>query len=287
MRDKPMSWNELRERPEWRDAALLDIRAAAAYDAGHLPGSVSIPLDPDAPEAVFQDRLAAIFLPPRRRPLVVVDDDRQRLSAAIFALKSRDRGPVGAVLLEAGDPLSETGANDRVLWSPPAYLGAHIDLLPPPGAGPVLDLAAGSGRASIWLAQRGYRVTAVDHLPDALVMAERLAADRGVRIETLQRDLSRPGSLPDGPWSVAMAFRFLDRRMLGALPGVLAPGGVVVVRTFRWDPKAEILPKRRHCLEDGELPGLFPAPAWEILHHVEDRDPDGRPAAGITVRYRG
>ncbi|NTV03845.1 hypothetical protein HGA89_02845, partial [bacterium] len=74
--------------------------------------------------------------------------------------------------------------------------------------------------------------------------------------------------------------------VLASFPELLAPGGVAVVRTFRHEAGAARLPKRRYCLEAGELLELFPASRFDILAHVEDRDPDGRPAAGVVARLR-
>ena len=105
-------------------------------------------------------------------------------------------------------------------------------------------------------------------------------------MRTLRRDLTGRGAAPAGPWALALALRFLHRPLLADLPGLLAPGGVAVVRTFRFVPDAARLPKRRYCLEAGELLELFPASRFDILAHVEDCDPDGRPAAGVIARLR-
>ena len=37
--------DELRERQRNGEAILLDVRPAAEYESGHLPGAISIPLD--------------------------------------------------------------------------------------------------------------------------------------------------------------------------------------------------------------------------------------------------
>jgi len=58
----------------------------------------------------------------------------------------------------------------------------------PPGN--VLCLAEGEGRNAVFLAERGYLVTAVDLSAVGLAKAERLAAERGVRIETVVANLA-------------------------------------------------------------------------------------------------
>lgn len=55
--------------------------------------------------------------------------------------------------------------------------------------GEVLCLAEGEGRNAVFLAKQGYRVVAVDQSAVGLQKAERLAIERGVRIETVVADL--------------------------------------------------------------------------------------------------
>ena len=54
----------------------------------------------------------------------------------------------------------------------------------------VLDLGCGGGRDAVWLARRGYAVTAVDRLEDALDLARRLARLHDVSPAFLRRDLA-------------------------------------------------------------------------------------------------
>lgn len=59
-----------------------------------------------------------------------------------------------------------------------------------PAGGRVLCLAEGEGRNAVFLAQQGFRVVAVDQSPVGLAKAERLAVERGVRIDTVVADLA-------------------------------------------------------------------------------------------------
>jgi SAM-dependent methyltransferase len=56
--------------------------------------------------------------------------------------------------------------------------------------GPVLCLAEGEGRNAVYLAARGHEVLAVDLSPVGLEKARKLAAERGVTIETRACDLA-------------------------------------------------------------------------------------------------
>ena len=55
--------------------------------------------------------------------------------------------------------------------------------------GLALDLATGDGRNAIWLASKGWRVTAVDFSTVALERARRSATRAGVEVEWRQEDL--------------------------------------------------------------------------------------------------
>ena len=58
-----------------------------------------------------------------------------------------------------------------------------------PAGGAVLCLGEGEGRNAVFLARRGYRVTALDQSAVGLEKAARLAAANGVEIETVAADL--------------------------------------------------------------------------------------------------
>jgi len=138
----------------------------------------------------------------------------------------------------------------------------------------------------VWLAERGYRVTAVDHQAEALTLGQRLADSRGVTCRFLHRDLRDPERIPPGPWAAVLAFRFLQRSLLARVADLLQPRGVVMVRTYRRVSGAADLPAARYCLEPGELLRLFAADRYDVIVHEEDLDAAGKPAAGIVARSR-
>lgn len=73
----------------------------------------------------------------------------------------------------------ERYAATELVWSagPNQFVAAELAELPP---GRALDLAAGEGRNAIWLAQRGWAVTAADFSQVALDKGRRLAGDTEV-----------------------------------------------------------------------------------------------------------
>ena len=79
-------------------------------------------------------------------------------------------------------------ADSEFLWTvePNRFVAQEVADLPPRRA---LDLACGEGRNAVWLAQRGWQVTAVDFSPMGLRKARQLAAARGVTVEWVLADL--------------------------------------------------------------------------------------------------
>ncbi len=278
--------------PATKCGQVLDCRPTREFEQAHLSGSVSLPAPEESTDSALEAAYPPIFLPARHEPLLIVACDARTAERLAEWLGSRGRERVDtAVLPTAGAPLPVglawvSGPGPDHLWRAPEYLIRHAGLLPPPAAGPVLDLACGSGRACVWLAERGYRVTGVDHEPEALELGGRLAASRDVACRFVQADLRRMRAKLVGPWAAILNFRYLDRSLLAEAPGWLRPGGVLVARTFRDAPGYEGHPHLRHRLRRGELVRAFAAGAFEVLCHEENHDSDGRPAAGIVVRRR-
>ncbi|RSN29532.1 SAM-dependent methyltransferase [Amycolatopsis sp. WAC 01416] len=115
----------------------------------------------------------------------------------------------------------------------------------PLAPGTALDLGCGGGGDALWLAARGWRVTAVD-ISGAAVRALR---ERGGPITALRVDLAE--DFPDGTFDLVSAQYFhtpfaLDRaRVLRAAAGAVNPGGRLVVvdhgsaAPWSWDQDAE------------------------------------------------
>jgi SAM-dependent methyltransferase len=100
-----------------------------------------------------------------------------------------------------------------------------------PGA--ALDVAAGEGRNAVWLAERGWRVTAVDFSPVAVERGRELAALRGVDVDWQVADATAYGPEPGSLDLVLISYLHLPaddlRTVLATARAALRPGGVVVV----------------------------------------------------------
>ena len=94
--------------------------------------------------------------------------------------------------------------------------------------GRALDLGCGSGGNAVWLAGRGWRVTAVDFSAIALEQAKFRAADRRVEVEFIVSDVAayRPNGLYDLITSFYIQLRPEQRaQMLSSAVEALSPGG--------------------------------------------------------------
>lgn len=102
--------------------------------------------------------------------------------------------------------------------------------------GPVLSLGEGEGRNAAYLASLGHHVTAVDQSEVGLAKAQRLAAERGLTIETVPADLESFPIQP-GTWAgIVSIFCHLPRRirvpLYAAAVRGLQPGGIFVLEAY-------------------------------------------------------
>ena len=123
---------------------------------------------------------------------------------------------------------SRYAGSDRV-WSaaPNAWVAATI------GAwftGRALDLGAGEGRHSVWLAALGWQVTAVDFSATGIERGRLGAQDVGVEVDWVVADV-RTWEPPAGVTYdlVLVAYLHLDDDVLARARHWLAPGGALVV----------------------------------------------------------
>ena len=129
---------------------------------------------------------------------------------------------------------NERYAAQPILWAvdPDPFLGGELGDRPP---GRALDLGAGEGRTALWLAQRGWSVTAVDFSDVALDRGRRRVEEAGApgAVEWVCADLvdfDLAGATYD---LVLLLFIHLPadqrRALLRRASAALAPGGMVLV----------------------------------------------------------
>ncbi|MCB1680024.1 MAG: class I SAM-dependent methyltransferase [Halioglobus sp.] len=107
---------------------------------------------------------------------------------------------------------------------PSELLVSWLDRLPP---GRALDLACGTGRNALYLAEQGYQVDAVDISVQALQRARRAATASGVSVNWVQCDLEHALPLARD-YAVIVVTYYVDLPLLGRLQRHLAPGGFLL-----------------------------------------------------------
>ena len=120
-------------------------------------------------------------------------------------------------------------------WSmhPNQFAAAELAGLPP---GRALDLAAGEGRNSVWLAERGWSVTAVDFSRVGLAKGRRLSAARGLadgQVDWVLADLGEYEPAREAYELVLIAYLQVDAalraRVLAGAAAALVRGGTLLV----------------------------------------------------------
>jgi rhodanese-related sulfurtransferase len=267
-----------------RELDVIDVRAEAAFAAGHLAGSGHIPL----PE--LEARRSE--LPPPGRSVIAIGANEVEARAAASALVGMG-WPEEAVA--CAWPGSEDLERDPARWvtGPPARLWRPAPFLEVALArfrgsvpqGPAADIAAGAGRDAVWLALQGFEVEAWDYDAKALANAVSLAARYGVPLRTVLCDLEHDASaLPESRFALLTCFRFLHRALLPRLAAALLPGGVLIYETYRIGQERFGRPKnRRYLLDNGELAAAFAG--LEILFS-EEPDPSEGPITSRLVARR-
>ena len=156
----------------------------------------------------------------------------------------------------------------------------------------VVDLAGGTGRHGLWLASRGHRVTLVDISSVALMAAGRAAADSGVDLETIERDLEADGLPPGRTWDLVLVHHYFDEAVVRAAWADVAPGGLLAVaQPTVTNLERHDRPGRRFLLEPGQLARLADefataAPA-QIVTCTEGWQDSGRHEGRLVMRRLG
>ena len=125
----------------------------------------------------------------------------------------------------------ERYAGPELVWGsgPNCFVAEELAALPP---GRAIDLGTGEGRNAIWLAERGFTVTAVDFSRVGLARAAGLAAGRGVSVDWVHADLLDYQPTPGGYDLVLIAYVQLAADRLTELArtaaAALAPGGTLL-----------------------------------------------------------
>jgi tellurite methyltransferase len=153
--------------------------------------------------------------------------------------------------------------------------------------GRALDVACGTGRHAIWLAERGWKVTAVDSSRVALEMLQERAREKNVMVETVLADLERNEfSLALESYDLIIVCNYLQRDLFPSIRAATRMGGVAIAIIAMVDDDPNIRPMNpAYLLNPGELLAQFHG--WELLHDFEGKpvgDSARRKTAEIIAR---
>ncbi len=181
----------------------------------------------------------------------VADPTQQVLQAA--ANGAWVGGMISADLARADIAAGQRGAHGQADWDH-RYGGDQVWSGNPNGtlvheitgmsSGRVLDIGAGEGGDAIWLADQGWRVTAMDISQRALDRIAAEASRRGVVVECLHADANALEPITDrngGGFELVTAHyasipRTPDCRAIDNILGAVAPGGTLLVVGHGLDP---------------------------------------------------
>lgn len=178
--------------------------------------------------------------------------------------------PLKEIRDSVGIRLSRARADILPDPKPAGFLVQSVPFLP---KGTVLDVAAGGGRNTMYLAGLGYSVDAVDRDQERLQELDAIARQRGLpqintRIVDLEAD-SQPLSWAKALYDVVIVFFYLYRPLFPALLQAVRPGGILIYETFLIDNHFQFQhPKRKEfCLMHNEL--LHLTSGFRVLRYEE------------------
>lgn len=224
------------------DAVVVGSRFRARAEVFAAAGLSTVPHFTGVGDAVEVDPMGQTAVPGLYAAGNVTDPSMQVLQAAAhgsrvgamiaFSLADDDVRAAARPSGEESDWDHRYGGEAR-MWSgnPNGTLVHEVGDLAP---GRVLDVGAGEGGDAIWLAERGWKVTAADISAHALGRVAAEAARRGLDVECLHRDANAPEAFEAGGYDlVSMQYgavhRTPDRRGLRNLLAAVAPGGLLLV----------------------------------------------------------
>jgi cyclopropane fatty-acyl-phospholipid synthase-like methyltransferase len=156
--------------------------------------------------------------------------------------------------------------------APSEALGTWIESVP---RGRALDLGAGDGETSAWLAQHGFRVDAVEADPDRFESLRKSTRGLPVHLHPLRIMQFRPA---ENAYSLIVASAVLhffapsDLTLLaGRLRRSLVEGGILIAEAFTTDDPGYAVLRRENVREIE--PNTFEAPPLVgLIHYFEPRE---------------
>ena len=171
-------------------------------------------------------------------------------------------------------------AGQQLFETPAPLVEEFAGVLKP---GTALDLACGPGRNALFLAERGWRVAAVDGSPIAIDLLRQRARRKNLEIDAHVADLELGQyEIPPGAFDLIVNCYHLQRDLIPALQRGVRPGGTIIAIVHLADPaQPHGTPTRA---TPGELRAYFAG--WNVLHYFEGAPHESchqRPVAEIVA----
>jgi tellurite methyltransferase len=144
-----------------------------------------------------------------------------------------------------------------------------------------LDIACGEGRNSVFLAQQGFLVTALDISDVGLGKAAQRAEEAGVLVDFQQVDLDEYRFTEQ--FDLIINFNFLLRELIPEEVHSLSPGGLLIIDTIMESPDLLESHNPAYLLRRGELQKICEGLGGEILYSEEKMDEE-MPTARVLFR---
>lgn len=162
---------------------------------------------------------------------------------------------------------------------PSPFLESWLERLPPGGR--ALDLACGTGRNALRLAEAGYEVHAIDISALAIARGQSEARQRGLKLTWQVADLDE-FALEQAAYRVIIVIRYRNRDLWPKLIDALAPDGWLLVEHHFKTAAPVVGPSETFRLEPQELLDAFGTLRVVLFEDLIDKDPD-RPESTVAL----
>ena len=174
---------------------------------------------------------------------------------------------------------------DEYYWGvdPGDFLDELISLLPPSGDTKVLDIGCGEGKDAVYMAQKGYNVSAFDLTENGIRKTIRLASDKGVKINAYVDDINtfetnEQFDIIYSTGTVQYLFDENKKAFFDKLERITKPNGVVYINVFVEKSFLELPPdwdKEEKMWKSGELFTYFMDWKFERIDEIIFEDNSG------------
>jgi SAM-dependent methyltransferase len=262
--------------------AIIDCRNYDQFFASHHRDACHIPAD-----ELFQ-RMHE--LPEKGREiLLIIDGETEQPAKAFFSEKAYPISQTQRWTTSYEQELAEQGLlakgrSSMRYWRPSnlvqQFCSEQLQQLADNAQ--ALDIAAGAGRDSVYLALHGINVTALDVNPDAIARTKRLAEVNQVSVATKCIDLESNNAplaqFSDNSFDFIVVCRYLHRPLFCDIKRLIKPGGFLLYHTFMQGSEKFGSPRNpNYLLKDNELAEVFNN--FNIIKNEIEYLQDGRPTS--------